>query len=125
MLAGGLGYVTLREAPAPQVVRFQIDPPERGSFGPSAGVGRLDGTTGGALSPDGTQLVFISEQGGQTRLWLRRLDAFAPRPLAGTEGALTPFWSPDGSAIGFFAGGKLQRLDLADGAIRTLCDVPT
>jgi Tol biopolymer transport system component len=123
-LAGGLGYVTLREAPAPQVVRFQIDPPERGSFGSSTGVGRMDGTTGGALSPDGTQLVFIAEQGGQTRLWLRRLDAFASRPLAGTEGALTPFWSPDGSAIGFFAGGKMQRLDLADGAIRTLCDVP-
>ena len=123
-LAAALAYIALRPAPSPQIVRFHIHPPENGAFGSSTGVGRFDATTGGALSPDGAQLVFVAEQSGVVRLWLRRLDAFAPRPLPGTEDALMPFWSPDGAAIGFFAGGKLKRIDLADGVIRTLCDVP-
>ncbi len=125
-LSGVLAYrLIARPAPA-QVVRFQVNPPENGFFGSASGVGRADGTSGGALSPDGTQLAFVAtDQAQRTQLWLRRLDSFQSRPLAGTDDALMPFWSPDSRSIGFFAGGKVKRIDLADGTIQTLCDVLT
>jgi serine/threonine protein kinase/Tol biopolymer transport system component len=124
LLAGGLAYSLMRIPPAPPVVRFQISPPENASFGASTGVGRADSTTGATLSPDGTQLAFIVEQSGRTLVWLRRLDAFTSRPLVGTDDALMPFWSPDGRTIGFFAGNKLKRIDVADGSVQTIGDVP-
>ncbi|MEQ1760970.1 MAG: protein kinase [Vicinamibacterales bacterium] len=73
-----------------------------------------------ALSPDGQQLVFVASGGGTSRLWLRALASTRARPLAGTEGAINPFWSPDSGAIGFFSGGALKRLDLANGEPQTL-----
>ncbi|MGE5832917.1 MAG: protein kinase domain-containing protein [Acidobacteriota bacterium] len=124
-LSSVLAYSLLKEQPATPVVRFQINPPEKGFFGSSSGVGRAVGTSGGMLSPDGTQLVFVAtDQAGQTLLWLRPLDSFTSRALAGTNDALMPFWSADGRSVGFFAGGKLKRIDLADGSTQTLADVP-
>ena len=72
---------------------------------------------------DGLQLAFIAHTGGANRVWIRALDSPAIRELAGTDGAALPFWSPDGKSIGFFALGKLKRLDLSGGAPRVLCDV--
>ena len=69
-----------------------------------------------ALSPDGRSIVFVARGDGPSRLWLRPLDQAEARPLAGTEGATDPFWSPDSRSIGFFAKGKLLRVDVADGA---------
>jgi eukaryotic-like serine/threonine-protein kinase len=68
-----------------------------------------------AISPDGRQLVFVGLSEGQQKLWLRPLDQTTARPLAGTEGATLPFWSPDSRSIGFFAEGKLKRIDVAGG----------
>ena len=68
------------------------------------------------------RLVFVASGDGQPRLWLRPLDAMTAEPLAGTEGASYPFWSPDSRSIGFFAGGKLKRLDIAAGSPQTLAD---
>jgi len=65
-----------------------------------------------AISADGRQLVFVASGDGSQKLWLRPLDAAAARPLAGTDGAEYPFWSPDGHSIGFFASGKLKRIDI-------------
>lgn len=74
-----------------------------------------------ALSPDGRQIVFVaSGDGGASRLWLRSLATTAARPLAGTDGATYPFWSPDGRSVDSFAGGSLKRLDLGGGAPQTL-----
>jgi eukaryotic-like serine/threonine-protein kinase len=74
-----------------------------------------------ALSPDGRRLVF-SATGERTRqLWLRALDAFTTQPLAGTEGADAPFWSPDGRYIAFFADNKLKKVDTRSGVIETIC----
>jgi eukaryotic-like serine/threonine-protein kinase len=69
-----------------------------------------------ALSPDGGQIVFAVSGEGVSRLWLRSLATTAAQPLAGTEGATHPFWSPDSRSIGFFASGVLKRLDLGGGA---------
>ena len=76
-----------------------------------------------ALSPDGGKLVFVSISDGQTNLWLRPLDSDTAEVLDGTEGASEPFWSPNSQSIGFFADGRLKRLDLIDGRLQTLANV--
>ena len=79
------------------------------------------------LSPDGTTLAFTGagnlNQVGVS-LYVRRLDQLQATQLAGTEGALNPFFSPDGKSIGFFAGGKLKKIAVAGGPAITLCDAP-
>ena len=108
-----------RQSPADErAFRLQIDPPEGGQFvyGISSG--------GIALSPDGRTAAYVAAANGKTSLWVRTLDAASARPLAGTEGAYYPFWSPDTKSIGFFSRSKLQRVDLAGGAPLTICDVP-
>ena len=75
-----------------------------------------------AISPDGNTVVFAARQKGTEQLYLRPLGEFDPRPLAGTEGATHPFFSPDGQWIGFFAGGKLKKMPAAGGPIVALAD---
>jgi serine/threonine protein kinase len=77
-----------------------------------------------ALSPDGTAIVFRSFSPKSRSLWLRPLDRNEPRPLPDTDGALEPFWSPDGKSVGFFAQGKLKRIAVAGGPSQTICDAP-
>ena len=76
-----------------------------------------------ALSPDGRQIVFVAAGDGAPRLWVRWLAKTTAQPLAGTEGATHPFWSPDSRSIGFFAGTALKRLDLDGGAPQTIAPV--
>jgi serine/threonine-protein kinase len=80
-----------------------------------------------ALSPDGTQLAYVAipKQGGVRKLYVRALNSLEARPIPGTEGAQTPFFSPDGQWIGFFAQGKLRKVSVAGGAAQSLCDAPT
>ncbi len=78
-----------------------------------------------ALSADGRQLAYVATAEGVPRLWVRPLDQVAAQPLAGTEGASYPFWAPDGRAIGFFADGKLKRIDLGSGSPQVLADAPS
>jgi len=73
-----------------------------------------------ALSPDGRQIVFVAADGETSRLWLRPLATTTAKPLAGTEGASRPFWSPDSRSVGFFATGALKRLDLDRGVPQVL-----
>jgi eukaryotic-like serine/threonine-protein kinase len=80
-----------------------------------------------AVSPDGKRLVYGAIGVDQTRLYVRQLDSFAARSLAGTEGATYPFWSPDGGRIGFFTGyphGQLKVISAAGGPLETLVDAP-
>ena len=83
-----------------------------------------DAPTSFAISPNGRRLVFVAYDQGQARLWLRPLDATTAQPLAGTEGAMYPFWSPDSRAVGFFADGKLKRLDISGGLPQILASAP-
>jgi Tol biopolymer transport system component len=78
-----------------------------------------------ALSPDGRQLVFVANGEKGSQLWLRPLDQATAQPLAGTEGANYPFWAPDSRALGFFADGRLKRLDLSGGAPQVLANAPS
>lgn len=71
-----------------------------------------------AISPDGRSVVFVGSAEGLSRLWIRRLDSTTPRQLVGTEYASLPFWSPDGRSIGFFADGKIKRVDPESGLVR-------
>jgi Tol biopolymer transport system component len=67
-------------------------------------------------SPDGRQFVFVARSAsGESAVWVRALDALSARRLAGTENALNPFWSHDGTTIGFDAGGALRRIPVAGG----------
>ena len=77
-----------------------------------------------AISPDGQQIVFVATEEGRSRLSVRSLDAVSARPLTGTEGASWPFWSPDGRSVGFFADGKLKRIDVDGGQLQSLTDAP-
>jgi len=62
---------------------------------------------------------------GIPKLWIRRLDSPAARDLPGTEGAQLPFWSPDSRSLGFFANGKLKRVNIAGGPVISLADAPS
>jgi Tol biopolymer transport system component len=74
-----------------------------------------------ALSPDGRQIVFVAiGEDGISRLWLRSLSTASAQPLAGTENARLPFWSPDSRSVAYFANGELLRLDLGGGTPRPL-----
>ncbi len=123
-LAVASGAVTLGRGPAPAgppatTIRFVVPPPTGGKFAYSAESPFL------AVSPDGSQLAFLAtDSTGVRRAWLRPLAALEARPMAGTENASSVFWSPDGRSLGFFAGGKLARLDLAGGAATPICEVP-
>ena len=77
-----------------------------------------------AVAPDGRTLAYVGvKAGAAARVFVRSLDAFDARAIAGTEGAQLPFWSPDGRSLGFFARGRLWRVDLAGGAPRAIAPV--
>jgi eukaryotic-like serine/threonine-protein kinase len=76
-----------------------------------------------ALSPDGTRLVYVGRRPeGQQGLYLRPLDRLEATAIPGTEGALNPFFSPDGGWVGFEAEGKLKKVSLAGGRPLTVCE---
>jgi len=127
MLAAGAALVTLGvvagitgwrlASPAPQrpsIARLTVTLPasqtlERGRFPPAA------------ISPDGNRLVYVATvNGGRTQLYLRSLDDLEARALAGTEGAITPFFSSDGLWLAFYADGLLKKVSLAGGMPLTL-----
>jgi serine/threonine protein kinase/Tol biopolymer transport system component len=76
------------------------------------------------LSPDGEILVFAATPNGSadSQIFVRRLRELEASPLAGTQGARNPFFSPDGQWIAFFAGGKLKKVATTGGAVVTLCN---
>jgi Tol biopolymer transport system component len=119
VLAFALGYGLRRAAPDPAAsaaVTFSIAPPS-GSFM------RSPSNVFMAFSPDALTLALVSGAGDAARIWLRSVSSLEAKPLAGTEGASSPFWSPDGRLIGFFAGGQLKRVDVLGGAPVKICDV--
>jgi Tol biopolymer transport system component len=111
-LAAGVGALRGRRA-APDVPALRFEVSTAPTDDPSI-----------ALSPDGTEIAFVANQDRVPVLWVRSLDALENRALPGTEGASAPFWSPDGRTIGFFAGDKLKRIDVAGGMPLVVADAP-
>jgi serine/threonine protein kinase/Tol biopolymer transport system component len=107
-----------RPAPPPLLpFEFQIEAPPDNRFTSPFG--------GTAVSPDGRWIAFnAAAAGARQMVWLRSLDSPAARPLAGTETAGAPFWSPDSKSLVFFADGKLRRVDISSGQQVDLCDAP-
>jgi Tol biopolymer transport system component len=106
------------EAALGRTVRFAVFPPaNEARFGGNAVEQWM------ALSPAGDRLVYVAVGADQKRrLWVRSLDFVTAQPIAGSEGAHSPFWSPDGAQVAFFADGKLKRVALAGGEPVTICD---
>ncbi len=77
-----------------------------------------------AVSPDGRMLSFAGTAEGRTLLWVQPFDSLNARALQGTEGATFPFWSPDSRSIGFFAQGKLRKVEVSGGSTQTICNAP-
>lgn len=75
-----------------------------------------------AISSDGEQLVYVGLSGSAPQLFLRTHDGQEPRAIPGTEGAHSPFFSPDNRWVGFFADGKLKKVSLEGGAVISLAD---
>ena len=75
-----------------------------------------------ALSPDARTVAFTAGPPGEaTSIWIRRFGDSESVKLAGTEGAEWPFWSPDGSSLGFYSRGRLKRVNVATGSVRDIC----
>ena len=104
-----------REPTPPRMLRFEIPTPPD--------VTAVDAPR---ISPDGKLLAFnATDTSGKTRIWIRPLNALQAQPLAGTEGTTRPFWSPDSRFLGFFAEGKLKKIDVSGGPPQKICDAAT
>jgi eukaryotic-like serine/threonine-protein kinase len=78
-----------------------------------------------AVSPDGTRIAYVGIAKGQRRLYVRSLDDSIDRVLLGTEGASSPFFSPDGLWIGYVGDvpvGSLKKVSFEGGDPVTVLD---
>jgi serine/threonine-protein kinase len=112
--------------PSPRVMRSLIDVAPADQLRASvpseaSGEGRPS-RTAMAFSPDGHTLVFSAIRGDKQQLFLRALDQLEAVPIAGTDGADSPFFSPDGKWVGFWAKGALRKIALSGGAATTICN---
>jgi hypothetical protein len=100
LLGGALTWILTRPAPlpAPQLTRLAVPiPPEQ----------RLDAL---AVSQDGSRIVYAAEEGSRLQLYRRALNRFGIERIRGTEGAHSPFFSPDSQWVSFFADGMLRKI---------------
>ena len=129
--AATVAWLSRQAAPAPKpVIRFSVPPPPNTTF-----FGQWDAVTF-AISPDGSRLAFLGSTSGTShdavsaerpslKIWVRALSDLEAKPIAGTEGASSLFWSPDSRSIGFFAENQLKRVDADGGAPGPICEIPT
>ena len=131
-LAAGLALVLLlwapwRPLPAAAPLRVSAELGADASLVIAAGGAGAPAGNAAVVSPDGSQLAFVAQPhgGGAPRLYVRRLDQLTATPLAGTDNAVGPFFSPDGQWLGFFAGGRLKKIAVTGGAPVALADAPS
>jgi eukaryotic-like serine/threonine-protein kinase len=122
ILAAIGGYLVAQQgagsSPAGGAVHATVQPPPGNRI-------LLDDGSHLAISPDGARIAFVAvDTAGTRQLWVRRIDSPAAYVLTGTEEASYPFWSPDSRRVGFFAGGKMRRIDATGGVATAICDAP-
>jgi eukaryotic-like serine/threonine-protein kinase len=119
-LGSAAGYLIHRPAPPAQSTWTVINPPERTTL-------NLTGDSAGPpiIAPNGSAIAFAAAGGdGKTIIWVRPINSIDMHPLAGTENAIFPFWSPDGRSLGFFADGRLKTIEIESGSTQVVADAP-
>jgi serine/threonine-protein kinase len=109
--SAGIGLWRAGRTVEPPQLRLDVD------FGPDVAFAAPFGSLNLIPSPDGSSILYVGTvAGGQPRLYLRKLDQDKSIELPGTDGANSPFFSPDGRWAGFSIGGKLYKIALDGGA---------
>ena len=118
VVALALVYVQASHAPQTLLHAYILPPPKSEFSFLSTWSGAV------AISLDGKRIAFIakSPESGQEMLWVQALDSGTAQPMPGTENAGFPFWSYDGRYVGFFAGGKMQKIAADGGPPQTICE---
>jgi eukaryotic-like serine/threonine-protein kinase len=117
----GVAVRILKPTPSRPVTRAVITLPAGEQL---AGLGR----SALALSPDGSHLAYVAttnQPGGTQQIYLRAMDSVQSKSIPGTEGAVDPFFSPDGKWLGFYADGKLKKVSVSGGAAQALAEAST
>jgi serine/threonine protein kinase len=119
LVAASVGAAYVFQTPKPEpVVRSSILSPAGTSF-----VTKVPASGPAVLSPDGTRLAFTAlDDKGKVLLYVRLLTSLTAQPLSGTDDSMYPFWSPDSREVGFFAGGKLKKINASGGPPQSICD---
>ena len=127
LVAGGFATVAVlaaaaawfRPRPAGPVAHYELLVPDLRR----ASLKYLGGTF--AISPDGSRVAYVAGQTDRTILMVRDRAASAARALTGTDGADSPFFSPDGESIGYFVRGTLYRVAVTGGSPARVADSTT
>ena len=128
-LAGALAVALLGTSAAALHYRSGANVPERlvrsSIVAPPGSTFQFGGDLAGpaVISPDGSQVAFLAaDSEGVNLIWVRDLELLQARRLNETEGAVFPFWSDDSRSLGFFADGKLKRIDAEGGPALTVAE---
>jgi Tol biopolymer transport system component len=108
------------QSQAPPLLRTTIMPPGEGAFVFYGDIGSEP-----VISPDGTALAVAASANNVRGIYIRELNSETARVLPGSEGGSFPFWSPDSKQLGYVAGGRLVRADIASGSTTTIANVGT
>jgi serine/threonine-protein kinase len=114
----GLAFNSVTRTPndAP-TIRFTLTHPDGERLPPAGGVHFT-------VSSDGKVIVYAADRPGAPRqLYVRDIDDHHARPLPGTEGAVQPFFSPDGAWVAYLAEGQLSKIALDGGRIVPLAAI--
>ena len=117
-LAGAWAWLRSREL-QPSVVRFTLEFPAEHKLPPAVGGPRI------ALSPDGSQLVYLARGPEGNQLFLRPIDRVDAVPIPHTHGANLGFFSPDGEWLGFVIANTISKVPVRGGPAIVVCKVAT
>ena len=116
-LAGFAGYRWGKGAATGTPLHAEIPLPDKYMLDATGDAGGMP-----VLSPQGDKIAFVAHSGEDKSLWIRSLSSDRAQRLEGTQGAMHPFWSPDGTNVGFFSNGKLNRVPATGGPVSALAD---